>query len=44
MPNAEEEHLRQLCQVLNDYQVDYIIFGSSQAAYKVLHCEQSISM
>lgn len=28
MPDGEEEHLRRLCQVLNDQQVDYVIFGS----------------
>lgn len=28
MPSYEEEHLRRLCQVLNDHQVDYVIFGS----------------
>lgn len=28
VPGDEEEHLRQLCQVLNGHRVDYVIFGS----------------
>jgi hypothetical protein len=28
LPSHEEEQCRQLCQVLNEHHVDYVIFGS----------------